>query len=118
MRIFVIKAIFDPKNPFLTNSIDDRIKIKAEITSFNMRYYMYIIKVAVALASCDHQKCKLRVVAGAELRVRQLKIGRKSCFGNFLWIVSTVDKVVFYLPRSIAIMCKSHVSHSKLIKHS
>ena len=24
-------AIFDPKNPFLTNLIDDRIKIKAEI---------------------------------------------------------------------------------------
>ena len=35
---------------------------------------------------CDHQKSKLRVVAGAEgfwvaeLRVRQLKIGSKSCF--------------------------------------
>ena len=44
-------------------------------------------KVAGALASCDHQKSKLRAVAGAELcwvaelRVRQLKIGRKSCFG-------------------------------------
>ena len=41
-------------------------------------------KVAVALASCDHQKSKLRAVAEgfwvAELRVRQLKIGRKSCF--------------------------------------
>ena len=24
-------AIFDPKNPFMTNLIDDRIKIKAEI---------------------------------------------------------------------------------------
>ena len=41
----------------------------------------------VALASCDHQKSKLRTVAGAEgfwvaeLRVRQLKIGSKSCFG-------------------------------------
>ena len=38
------------------------------------------------LASSDHQKCKLRAVAGAdgflvaELRVRQLKIGCKSCF--------------------------------------
>ena len=40
LRILAIKAILDPKNPFLTNSIDDRIKIKAEITSFNMRYYM------------------------------------------------------------------------------
>ena len=39
------------------------------------------------LASCDHQKSKLCAVAGAEgfwsaeLRVRQLKIGSKSCFG-------------------------------------
>ena len=38
-------------------------------------------------------------------------------YGKFLWIVSTVHKVL-YSPRSIAIMCKSHVSHSKLIKHS
>ena len=49
---------------------------------------MYIIKVVVALASCDHQKCKLRMVADAkgfwivELRVQQLIIGRKSCFGS------------------------------------
>ena len=70
------------------NSIDDRMKIRAGITSFNMRYYMYIIKVALALASCDHQKSKLRAVAGgegfrvAELRVWQLKIGRKSCFAK------------------------------------
>ncbi len=28
---FSLLAIFDPKNPFLTNSINDRIKIKAEI---------------------------------------------------------------------------------------
>ena len=47
-------------------------------------------KVAVALASCDHQKSKLRAVAGAErfwvagLRVRQLKIGSKSCFAYFI----------------------------------
>ena len=26
LRILVIKAIFDPKNPFLTESIDDSIK--------------------------------------------------------------------------------------------
>ena len=45
MRILAIKAIFDPKNPFLTNSIDDRIKIKAEITNFIMRYYMNLIKL-------------------------------------------------------------------------
>ena len=27
LRILAIKAIFDPKNPFLTDSIDDSIKI-------------------------------------------------------------------------------------------
>ena len=86
LRILAIKVNFDPKNSFLTNSIDDRIKIKTEITSSNMRYCINFNKVAVALASCDHQKCKLRAVAGAEgfwvaeLRVRQLKIGEKSCF--------------------------------------
>ena len=42
-------------------------------------------KVAGAGANCDHQNSKLCAVAGAEvfwvaeLRVRQLKIGRKSC---------------------------------------
>ena len=47
-------------------------------------------KVAVSLASCDHQKSKLHAVAGAEgfwvaeLRVWQLKIGSKSCFANYL----------------------------------
>ena len=46
-------------------------------------------KVAIALGSCDHQKSKLHAVAGAEgfwvaeLRVRQLKIGSKSCFDIF-----------------------------------
>ena len=45
---------------------------------------VYLIKVA--LATCDHQKCKLRAVVGAEgfwvaeFRVQQLKIGCKSCF--------------------------------------
>ena len=33
------------KNPFLTNSIVDRIEIQAEITSFNMRYYMNLTKL-------------------------------------------------------------------------
>ena len=43
----------------------------------------------VALASCDHQKCKLRAIVSVEgfwvveLRVRQLKIGRKSCFAKY-----------------------------------
>ena len=47
-------------------------------------------KVAGAGANCDHQNSKLRPVAGAEgfrfaeLRVRQLKIGRKSCFDRDL----------------------------------
>ena len=49
LRILAIKAIFDPKNPFLTDSIDDSIKIKAEITSFNMRYYMNLIKLRLRL---------------------------------------------------------------------
>ena len=46
------------------------------------------MKVALGLASFDHQKSKLRAVAGAEgfwvaeLWVWQLKIGRKSCFAN------------------------------------
>ena len=49
---------------------------------------MYTYKVAVAVASCDHQKSKLRAVAVAEgfwvaeLRVRQVKIGRNSSFGK------------------------------------
>ena len=37
-RILAIKAICDPKNPYLTDAIDDSMKIKAEITSFNMKY--------------------------------------------------------------------------------
>ena len=48
---------------------------------------MYIYKIAVAVASCDHQKSKLRAVAEgfwvAELRVRQVKIGRNSSFVIF-----------------------------------
>ena len=47
-------------------------------------------KVAGAGANCDHQNHKLCAVAGAEgfrvaeLRVRQLKIGRKSWFGKLI----------------------------------
>ena len=54
-------------------------------------------KVAVTLASCDHQKSKLRVVAGAEelwvaeLRVRQLKIGSKSCFDRKLLMIGLAN---------------------------
>ena len=45
LRILAIKAFFDPKNSFMTNSIDARIKIKAEITSFNLKYYMNLTKL-------------------------------------------------------------------------
>ena len=60
-------------------------------------------KVAGALASCDHQKSKLRTVAGAEgfwvavLRVRQLKISSKSCFGlvlDFIGQLPVIDGIV------------------------
>ena len=49
----------------------------------------------VISANCDHEKCKLHAVVGAEgfwfaeLRVRQLKIGCKSCFGKLLLVVET-----------------------------
>ena len=48
------------------------------------------------VASCDHQKSKLRAVAGAEgfwvaeLRVRQLKIGSKSCFANLVDLIFSI----------------------------
>ena len=57
---------------------------------------------------CDHQKSKLRTVVGAEdfgvaeLRVRQVKIGRKSCFANYqnfsFWRVSQVLAICDCLP--------------------
>ena len=56
-------------------------------------------KVAGAGANCDYQNRKLRAVAGAEgfriaeLRVRQLKIGRKSCLGNYLFYCSLLKEV-------------------------
>ena len=55
------------------------------LTLKNEVLHTYTNKVAGAVAICDHQKSKLRAVAGAEdfwvaeLRVRQVKIGRKSC---------------------------------------
>ena len=76
LRILAIKAIFDPKSNFLTDSIEDSIKIKAEITSFNIK------------------KSKLRAVAGvegfwvAELHVRQLKIGTGKSFSEALILAS------------------------------
>ena len=73
LRILAIKANFEPKNPFLTNSIDDRIKIKAEITSFNMRYYMNLIKLRLRLrvATIKNASC-------SRLRVRR-DFGLRSC---------------------------------------
>ena len=50
---------------------------------------MIKLRLRLRVASCNHQKSKLRAVAGAEgfwfaeLRVRQLKIGSKSCFGKY-----------------------------------
>jgi hypothetical protein len=49
LRILAILPIFDPKNPFLADSIDDSRKIKAEILFFRMRYYVYKIKLQVRL---------------------------------------------------------------------
>ena len=60
----------------------------------------------VALASCDHQKSKLRAVAGAEgfwvaeLRVRQLKIGSKSCSVRYLLLCNKVAVVSCDHPKS------------------
>ena len=65
---------------------------------------MYV-KVAGALTSCDHQKSKLRAVAGAEglwvaeLRVQQLKIGSKSCFGKYELYLA---KLIHILPIQFA----------------
>jgi hypothetical protein len=73
LRILAIEAIFDPKNPFLTNSIDDRIKIKAEITSFNMRYYMNLIKLRLCL-----RVPTIKNASCARLRVRR-DFGLRSC---------------------------------------
>ena len=55
------------------------------VVNFSFETKCVYDKVAGAGANCDHQNSKLRAVAGAEgfrvaeLRVRQLKIGRKSC---------------------------------------
>ena len=76
VRIFTIKAPFYPENSFSTNSKDDRIKIKAEITSFNMRYYKNLIKLSLRLRVATIKKASFA-------RLRQLKIGRKSCFGKY-----------------------------------
>ena len=43
---------FQQLKQFLTNSIDDRVKIKAEITSFNRRYYINLKKQVVRSCAC------------------------------------------------------------------
>ena len=72
MKISAIKAILDTKkNPFVTNSRDARIEIKAEISSFNMRWYMNLIKLRVRLrvATIKKASCaRLRVRSYVELR--------------------------------------------------
>ena len=69
LRILEIKAIFDPKNSFLSNSIDDRIKIKAEITSFFIRYYMNFIKLRLRLqvATIKKASCAFRGRLGCKV---------------------------------------------------
>ena len=55
----------------------------------NLSFETKCVYDKVAGANCDHQNSKLRAVAGAEgfrvaeLRVRQLKIGRKSCLVGY-----------------------------------
>ena len=44
------KAIFDPENPFLTNSIDD-------ITSYNMRYYVNLLKLRLRVSTIKKASC-------------------------------------------------------------
>ena len=59
------------------------------MVNFSFKTKCVYDKVAGASANCDHQNRKLRAVAGgegfrvAELRVRQLKIGSKSCFAKY-----------------------------------
>ena len=80
LRILEIEVIFDSKNPFFNNSMDDRIKTKAEITIFEMRYYMYILKLHMHLRVATIKKAswaRLRVSRDFGL---QIKIGSKSCF--------------------------------------
>ena len=73
LRILAIKAIFDPRNPFLYDVIDDSMKIKDEITSFNMRYYMNLIKLRLRLRVATIKKASC-----VWLRVRR-DFGLRSC---------------------------------------
>ena len=71
----------------------------------------------VALASCDHQKSKLSAVAGAEifwvagLRVRQLKIGCKSCFANLTNFI-----VCFFKYLELDYICLDDQIYIKLVQ--
>ena len=92
---------------FLTQKINYSWNYKLE----NEVLYVYNkLAVALGLTSCDHQQCKLQVVAGAErfrvaeLRVRQLKIGCKSCFIDII-----ISPEIVYLC-SQAAFCSNNVS--------
>ena len=87
MQITILQLInrgFQQLKQFLTNSIDDGIKIKAEITSFNMRYYLYEFdKLRLRVATIKKASCAgVEGLWVVELQVRQLKIGSKSCFAK------------------------------------
>jgi hypothetical protein len=53
------------------------MKIKAEITSLNMWYYMNLIKLRLRLLVATIKKASY-----TQLQVQQLKIGSKSCFAK------------------------------------
>ena len=83
--------------------------IRGNIYEFN--------KVTIVVASCDHQKSKLRAVAGAErvwvagLRVRQLKIGSKSRFVNLVAhrLVPSLFQIIL---AGLVSLVKKHLSSS------
>ena len=76
------------------------------------------------VANCNHQKSKLRVVAGAEglwveeLRVQQLKIGSKSCFGKYIKVGTR--HLFSYLWKKVRwnLLSNSGILFSKLVRAS
>jgi hypothetical protein len=77
---------FFTKKLILGKLLVSYLDLKQCLTAKILNQVLLYNKIAVAVASCDHQKSKLRIVAVsdsfwvAELRVRQFKIGSKSCF--------------------------------------
>ena len=87
---------------------------------------MSLIKLRLRLrvASCEHQKCKLRAVAEgfwlAELRVRQLKIGSKSCFGYNIKICKKgkiKDETFKKIVKPMEVKLRNKMSHWPKIPH-